>query len=96
LEPFNRFAYAKQWGVIYDDAMAMTSLARKQLLGMSALGLTTFSLINHYFEIGVFGEHSGQLVTLSLVVLGIAAFVCAPNTEEDREIRRRWEKFWAR
>lgn len=55
-----------------------------------ALTLAAFCLANHLLELGVFGDHGGRVLTLSIVLLGVTVLVCAPNTEEEQEITRKW------
>jgi hypothetical protein len=70
----------------------MNTLLRKQMVAGLALTGTLFCLLNSFLDLGIFGGYGRQISTLSVVMLGIVAVLCAPTTEEEREIKRRWRK----
>jgi hypothetical protein len=66
----------------------MSSLTRKRLVAVFALLLCGFSLVNHYFELGIFGSHSKQALVLSFVAGLLLVHFFGPTIDDMEKHRR--------
>jgi ribose/xylose/arabinose/galactoside ABC-type transport system permease subunit len=79
---------------VVEETLIMKTLRHKQLVTGLVLTVFLFCLANYFLDLGIFGGYVRQSLTVSIVGLGITGLLWAPNAEQEREIKRNWQKFW--